>query len=207
MKMILNQQHKTLECGYQLSLAGLCFVLCLLFSSVAYAQFSVKKNTILTLSGAESVISSQEEVHYFEASVLGEGSLYLNGKTRQQIVVVEQSSISNLRIENANQLELKTALSITNTLRIHSGTLHLNHALVIGKALDYEQDASIVEHAPGLLQLQNPYSYTCAQTMNYPKPYQQPLSGLWTLGETANIHTKPKPRLCLSQSLCGFYSI
>ena len=103
------------------------------------AQFVVKKDFILTLN--DDVYTLEQE-NTFQSDLLGEGTLHFTGGS-QQLSTSSTSSLSDVVIHDASQLEIKNKLNITGELKIISETLVLQHPLLMQGSIRLLNAASI----------------------------------------------------------------
>ena len=103
------------------------------------AQFVVKKDFILTLNND---VYTLEQENTFQSDLLGEGTLHFTGVS-QQLSTSLNTSLSNVSIHNASQLEIKNKLNITGDLNIISETLVLQHPLLMQGSIRLLNAASI----------------------------------------------------------------
>ena len=103
------------------------------------AQFVVKKDFILTLN--DDVYTLEQE-NTFQSDLLGEGTLHFTGGS-QQLSTSSTSSLSDVAIHDASQLEIKNKLNITGELKIISETLVLQHPLLMQGSIRLLNAASI----------------------------------------------------------------
>ena len=103
------------------------------------AQFVVKKNYVLTLN--DDVYTLEEE-NSFQSELLGEGILHFNGVS-QQVSTSSSTSLNDVTIHDASQLEIKNKLNITGDLNIISETLVLQHPLLMQGSIRLFNAASI----------------------------------------------------------------
>lgn len=103
------------------------------------AQFVVKKDFILTLN--DNVYTLEQE-NSFESDLLGEGTLHFIGGS-QQLSTSLNTSLSDVVIHDASQLEIKNKLNITGDLNIISETLVLYHPLLMQGSIRLLNAASI----------------------------------------------------------------
>ena len=124
------------------------------------AQFVVKKDFILTLN--DNVYTLEQE-NSFESDLLGEGTLHFIGGS-QQLSTSLNTSLSDVVIHDASQLEIKNKLIITGDLNIISETLVIRHPLLMQGSIRLLNAASIqnaylitylfteqIEHNKGIL--------------------------------------------------------
>ena len=124
------------------------------------AQFVVKKDFILTLNDD---IYTLEQENSFESDLLGEGTLHFIGGS-QQLSTSLNTSLSDVVIHDASQLEIKNKLNITGDLKIISETLVLHQPLLMQGSIRLLNAASIqnaylitylfteqIEHNKGIL--------------------------------------------------------
>ena len=124
------------------------------------AQFVVKKDFILTLN--DNVYTLEQE-NSFESDLLGEGTLHFIGGS-QQLSTSLNTSLSDVVIHDASQLEIKNKLNITGDLNIISETLVLHQPLLMQGSIRLLNAASIqnaylitylfteqIEHNKGIL--------------------------------------------------------
>jgi len=103
------------------------------------AQFVVKKDFILTLN--DDVYTLEQE-NTFQSDLLGEGTLHFIGGS-QRVSTSLNTSLSNVSIHDASQLEIKNKLNITGDLKIISETLVLQHPLLMQGSVRLLNAASI----------------------------------------------------------------
>ena len=103
------------------------------------AQFVVKKDFILTLN--DNVYTLEQE-NSFESDLLGEGTLHFIGGS-QQLSTSLNTSLSDVVIHDASQLEIKNKLIITGDLKIISKTLVIRHPLLMQGSIRLLNAASI----------------------------------------------------------------
>ena len=103
------------------------------------AQFVVKKDFILTLN--DNVYTLEQE-NSFESDLLGEGTLHFIGGS-QQLSTSLNTSLSDVVIHDASQLEIKNKLNITGDLKIISETLVLHQPLLMQGSIRLLNAASI----------------------------------------------------------------
>jgi hypothetical protein len=103
------------------------------------AQFVVKKDFILTLN--DNVYTLEQE-NSFESDLLGEGTLHFIGGS-QQLSTSLNTSLSDVVIHDASQLEIENKLNITGDLNIISETLVLYHPLLMQGSIRLLNAASI----------------------------------------------------------------
>ena len=131
-----------------------------LFTLRMSAQFVVKKDFIVTLNND---VYTLEQENTFQSDLLGEGTLHFTGVS-QQIFTSLNTSLSDVAIHNASQLEIKNKLIITGDLNIISKTLVLQHPLLMQGSVRLLNAASIqnaylisylfteqIEHNKGIL--------------------------------------------------------
>ncbi len=124
------------------------------------AQFVVKKDFILTLN--DNVYTLEQE-NTFQSDLLGEGTLHFIGGS-QQLSTSLNTSLSDVVIHDASQLEIKNKLIITGDLNIISETLVIRHPLLMQGSIRLLNAASIqnaylitylfteqIEHNKGIL--------------------------------------------------------
>ena len=124
------------------------------------AQFVVKKDFILTLNND---VYTLEQENTFQSDLLGEGTLHFTGVS-QQLSTSLNTSLSDVAIHDASQLEIKNKLIITGDLNIISKTLVLQHPLLMQGSVRLLNAASIqnaylisylfteqIEHNKGIL--------------------------------------------------------
>ena len=124
------------------------------------AQFVVKKDFILTLN--DDVYTLEQE-NTFQSDLLGEGTLHFIGGS-QQLSTSITTSLSDVVIHDASQLEIKNKLIITGDLNIISEALVLRHPLLMQGSIRLLNAASIqntylitylfteqIEHNKGIL--------------------------------------------------------
>ena len=108
----------------------LTLLLCL-SSLIASAQFFVKQGTTLSFTTPETLVSSQESLNQIEASIHGNGTLYLNSTSQQQLASTQTNlELPSLFIQNAHLVQIQTALQL-QYLEIENGQLQLNHTLLL----------------------------------------------------------------------------
>ena len=110
-----------------------------LFTLKLSAQFVVKKDFILTLN--DDVYTLEEE-NSFQSELLGEVTLHFTGVS-QQLSTSITTSLSDVAIHDASQLEIKNKLNITGDLKIISETLVLRHPLLMQGSIRLLNAASI----------------------------------------------------------------
>ena len=110
-----------------------------LFTLGVSAQFVVKKDFIVTLN--DDVYTLEQE-NSFQSDLLGEGTLHFTGVS-QQVSTSITTSLSDVAIHNASQLEIKNKLNITGDLNIISETLVLQHPLLMQGSIRLLNAASI----------------------------------------------------------------
>ena len=103
------------------------------------AQFVVKKDFILTLN--DDVYTLEQE-NSFQSDLLGEGTLHFIGVS-QQVSTSITTSLSDVVIHDASQLEIKNKLIITGDLNIISETLVIRHPLLMQGSIRLLNAASI----------------------------------------------------------------
>ena len=103
------------------------------------AQFVVKKDFILTLNDD---IYTLEQENSFESDLIGKGTLHFIGVS-QQVSTSTTTSLSDVVIHDASQLEIKNKLNITGDLKIISETLVLHHPLLMQGSIRLLNAASI----------------------------------------------------------------
>jgi hypothetical protein len=103
------------------------------------AQFVVKKDFILTLN--DNVYTLEQE-NTFQSDLLGEGTLHFIGGS-QQLSTSITTSLSDVVIHDASQLEIKNKLIITGDLNIISETLVIRHPLLMQGSIRLLNAASI----------------------------------------------------------------
>ena len=103
------------------------------------AQFVVKKDFIVTLNND---VYTLEQENTFQSDLLGEGTLHFTGVS-QQVSTSITTSLSDVAIHNASQLEIKNKLNITGDLNIISETLVLQHPLLMQGSIRLLNAASI----------------------------------------------------------------
>ena len=124
------------------------------------AQFVVKKDFILTLNDD---IYTLEQENSFQSDLLGKGTLHFIGVS-QQVTTSTTTSLSDVVIHDASQLEIKNKLIITGDLNIISETLVLHQPLLMQGSIRLLNAASIqnaylitylfteqIEHNKGIL--------------------------------------------------------
>ena len=87
-----------------------------LFTLRMSAQFVVKKDFIVTLNND---VYTLEQENTFQSDLLGEGTLHFTGVS-QQLSTSLNTSLSDVAIHDASQLEIKNKLNITGDLNIIS---------------------------------------------------------------------------------------
>ena len=131
-----------------------------LFTLRMSAQFVVKKDFIVTLNND---VYTLEQENTFQSDLLGEGILHFTGVS-QQLSTSLNTSLSDVAIHDASQLEIKNKLIITGDLNIISKTLVLQHPLLMQGSVRLLNAASIqnaylisylfteqIEHNKGIL--------------------------------------------------------
>ena len=131
-----------------------------LFTLRMSAQFVVKKDFIVTLNND---VYTLEQENTFQSDLLGEGTLHFTGVS-QQLSTSLNTSLSDVAIHDASQLEIKNKLNITGDLNIISKTLVLQHPLLMQGSVRLLNSASIqnaylisylfteqIEHNKGIL--------------------------------------------------------
>ena len=131
-----------------------------LFTLRMSAQFVVKKDFIVTLNND---VYTLEQENTFQSDLLGEGTLHFTGVS-QQLSTSLNTSLSDVAIHDASQLEIKNKLIITGDLNIISKTLVLQHPLLMQGSVRLLNAASIqnaylisylfteqIEHNKGIL--------------------------------------------------------
>ena len=131
-----------------------------LFTLRMSAQFVVKKDFIVTLNND---VYTLEQENTFQSDLLGEGTLHFTGVS-QQLSTSLNTSLSDVAIHDASQLEIKNKLNITGDLNIISKTLVLQHPLLMQGSVRLLNAASIqnaylisylfteqIEHNKGIL--------------------------------------------------------
>lgn len=103
------------------------------------AQFVVNKDFILTLN--DDVYTLEQE-NSFESDLLGEGTLHFIGGS-QQLSTSLNTSLSDVVIHDASQLEIKNKLNIAGDLKIISKTLVIRHPLLMQGSIRLLNAASI----------------------------------------------------------------
>jgi len=103
------------------------------------AQFVVKKDFIVTFN--DDVYTLEQE-NTFQSDLLGEGTLHFTGDS-QQLSTSLNTSLSDVAIHDASQLEIKNKLNITGDLNIISETLVLHHSLLMQGSIRLLNAASI----------------------------------------------------------------
>ena len=103
------------------------------------AQFVVKKDFILTLNDD---IYTLEQENSFQSDLLGKGTLHFIGVS-QQVTTSTTTSLSDVVIHDASQLEIKNKLIITGDLNIISETLVIRHPLLMQGSIRLLNAASI----------------------------------------------------------------
>ena len=103
------------------------------------AQLVVKKDFIVTLNND---VDTLEQENTFQSDLLGEGTLHFTGVS-QQLSTSITTSLSDVAIHDASQLEVKNKLNITGDLRIISETLVLQHPLLMQGSVRLLNAASI----------------------------------------------------------------
>ena len=110
-----------------------------LFTLRMSAQFVVKKDFIVTLN--DDVYTLEQE-NTFQSDLLGEGTLHFTGGS-QQLSTSLNTSLSDVAIHDASQLEIKNKLNITGDLNIISETLVLHYPLLLQGSIRLLNAASI----------------------------------------------------------------
>ena len=131
-----------------------------LFTLRMSAQFVVKKDFIVTLNND---VYTLEQENTFQSDLLGEGTLHFTGVS-QQLSTSLNTSLSDVAIHDASQIEIKNKLNITGDLNIISKTLVLQHPLLMQGSVRLLNAASIqnaylisylfteqIEHNKGIL--------------------------------------------------------
>jgi len=103
------------------------------------AQFVVKKDFILTLNND---VYTLEQENTFQSDLLGEGTLHFTGVS-QQLSTSLNTSLNDVAIHDASQLEIKNKLNIKGDLKIISETLVLHHPLLMQGSVRLLNAASI----------------------------------------------------------------
>ncbi len=132
---------------YLTSLLFLC-------SFFGFAQLYVAKDAVFSLPSSESTFNSQESINTINASVSGQGVLYLNGVDIQHLKSSETVlQIPNLRLKNADLVSIETLLELKHDLMIESGTLVLSKDLYLqdAAALQLSNDGALVPTPSGQL--------------------------------------------------------
>ena len=105
-------------------------LLVLLYSFYGFAQLYVSEGTTFSLETPQSVLSSQEALNQIDASILGEGTLYLNSTLAQELASTQELlDLPSFQLQNASLVFFKTALNIQNQLHIETGILTLSEDL------------------------------------------------------------------------------
>ena len=110
-----------------------------LFTLRMSAQFVVKKDFIVTLNND---VYTLEQENTFQSDLLGEGTLHFIGGS-QRVSTCLNTSLSNVSIHDASQLEIKNKLNIIGDLKIISETLVLRHPLLMQGSIRLLNAASI----------------------------------------------------------------
>ena len=110
-----------------------------LFTLGMSAQFVVKKDFIVTLN--DDVYTLEQE-NSFKSDLLGEGTLHFTGVS-QQLSTSLNTTLIDVAIHDASQLEINNKLNITGDLKIISETLVLYHALLMQGSVRLLNAASI----------------------------------------------------------------
>ena len=131
-----------------------------LFTLRMSAQFVVKKDFIVSFNDDVYTLEQENTV---QSDLLGEGTLHFTGGS-QQLSTSSTSSLSDVAIHDASQLEIKNKLNITGDLNIISKTLVLQHPLLMQGSVRLLNAASIqnaylisylfteqIEHNKGIL--------------------------------------------------------
>ena len=107
-------------------------IVLLLCSFYGFAQLFVAEGTIVGLETSQSVLSSQESNNQIDASILGEGTLYLNSTLAQELTSAQEFlDLPSFQLQNASLVHIKTALNIRNQLRIETGVLTLSYDIIL----------------------------------------------------------------------------
>ena len=101
--------------------------LCVLITHKSFAQFVVKENTILTL---KQDVHTLEQNNSFQGIVSGDGSLHFKGKS-QVLSTSTQTNLTGISVENGFDLRIHNNIAIKGDLVIKSGTLFLDHQVII----------------------------------------------------------------------------
>ena len=131
-----------------------------LFTLRMSAQFVVKKDFIVTLNND---VYTLEQENTFQSDLLGEGTLHFTGVS-QQLSTSLNTSLSDVAIHDASQLEIKNKLNIAGDLKIISKILVIRHPLLMQGSIRLLNAASIqnaylitylfteqIEHNKGIL--------------------------------------------------------
>tara|TARA_B110000967_G_scaffold34788_1_gene33682 strand:+ start:2472 stop:3089 length:618 start_codon:yes stop_codon:yes gene_type:complete len=113
----------------------------LFFSSsfFGFAQFYVADNGVLTLASSETILATQETVNTINSSIHGHGVFYLNSTQSQKLNSTSDFlHLPNLRLMNADLVDISTRVEVHLSLVIVAGTLKLNEDL-------YLQDANALQ--------------------------------------------------------------
>ena len=110
------------------------------------AQLYVQEGATLTLGSSETFLSSQETLNKIDAPIIGEGTLFFNSTSTQQLISSQDVlELPTLHIQNADLVQIETLLNLQGQLQIVRGELILSHNLVLNSstALVLGTDASI----------------------------------------------------------------
>ncbi|MDA9056624.1 hypothetical protein N9K49_02100 [Flavobacteriaceae bacterium] len=101
-------------------------------SLYGFAQLYVQKGTTLSLESPQTILSSQEIRNQIDAPIVGQGTLYLNRASKQQLSSTQTVlELPTLHVQNADVLQIETALNIHNQFVILHGLLSLSHDVVL----------------------------------------------------------------------------
>ena len=128
----------------------------LFFSSsfFGFAQFYVADNGVLTLASSETILATQETVNTINSSIHGHGVFYLNSTQSQKLNSTSDFlQLPNLRLMNADLVDISTRMEVQHSLVIGIGTLILSRDLYLKdtNALQLLGNGAVLPSATGQL--------------------------------------------------------
>ena len=129
-------------------------IVLILSSLYSYSQLYIASDTVFTLIGLETQLSSNESINIINTHIKGTGVFNLLGSSVQHLESSKGSlELPNLTIKYASLLDLNTALSINNKLVIENGKLYLSHNLTLSRpsALVLKGYSEVIETSNGTL--------------------------------------------------------
>ncbi|CAI8244307.1 MAG: Uncharacterised protein [Formosa sp. Hel1_33_131] len=110
-------------------------LLLFLCSFCGFSQLYVADDLVFSLVSSETVFTTQETVNTINSSIHGEGFFYLNSSQSQNLNSSSDfTRLPNLRLQNADLVDITMRVDIQHALIIDSGTLLLSTDLYLQDA-------------------------------------------------------------------------